>query len=89
MALIEVFRSKRKADTYLYLPKDADQAELPAPLRQVFGDTEFVIGLDLQPERELARFSGAEVLEAIESQGFFLQMPEGEKDGEQGADADE
>ncbi len=89
MALIEVFRSKRKADTYLYLPKDADQQALPEPLRQVFGDPEFVIGLDLQPERELARFSGAEVLEAIERQGFFLQMPEGKETTEAAADADQ
>jgi uncharacterized protein YcgL (UPF0745 family) len=74
--LIEVFRSARKAETYLYLPKGADPASLPASLRQVFGRLEYVLGMNLTAERRLARYTGAEVLDAIVAQGFFLQMPE-------------
>lgn len=76
MALVEVFRSSRKSATYLYLPKGADPMELPAALREVFGTMELVLGLDLMPERQLARYSGSEVLAAIAEQGFFLQMPD-------------
>lgn len=78
MALVEVFKSKRKPDTYLYLPKGCDHEALPPALREVFGDPEYVLGLDLQPDRQLARYSGEEVLAALEDQGFFLQLPDNE-----------
>ena len=78
MALIEVFKSKRKPDTYLYLPKGCDQDTLPATLRKLFGEPQYVLGLDLQPDRQLARYSALEVLTAIEEQGFLLQLPDNE-----------
>jgi hypothetical protein len=81
--LVEVFRSARKAETYLYLPKGADQQTLPEALTSVFGRLEFVLGLDLQPERQLARYSGAEVLAAIDRDGFFLQMPDQDNPAEE------
>lgn len=82
MALVEVFRSTRKADTYLYVPRGTDHESLPSALMAVFGKPEYVLGLDLQPERALARYSGQEVLDAIAEQGFFLQMPEGDEEQE-------
>ncbi|MEE4201999.1 MAG: YcgL domain-containing protein [Halieaceae bacterium] len=80
MALVEVFKSNRKSETYLYLPRGCEQDTLPEALRQVFGKPEYVLGLDLTPDRQLARFTGAEVLAAIEEQGFFLQLPESDAD---------
>ena len=75
MKLVEVFKSSRREETYLYLEHGADFDTLPEALRQVFGQPEFVLSMSLTPERQLARLSGAEVLEALEQVGFVLQMP--------------
>ena len=73
--LIEVFRSPRKAEMYLYVDKAAGYKELPDALLNQFGDPESVMTLVLTPERKLARADAAEVLQQIEAQGFYLQMP--------------
>ena len=73
--LIEVFRSPRKAEMYLYVDKAAGYKELPDALLNQFGEPEPVMTLVLTPERKLARADAAEVLQQIEAQGFYLQMP--------------
>lgn len=75
MKLVEVFKSSRKADTFLYVARGTDLDELPEGLRAVFGTPESVLSMKLTEERKLARYSGAEILEAIEANGFFLQLP--------------
>lgn len=75
MKLVEVFKSSKKAETYLYVQRGTVLAELPEGLRAVFGEPLPVLSLKLTPERQLARYTGAQVLEAIEQQGFFLQLP--------------
>ncbi len=75
---VEVFKSTRKPETYVYLERGADWSALPESLRKVFGEPESVLSLMLKPERQLARYSGAYVLERISQQGFFLQMPDQE-----------
>lgn len=80
MKLVDVFKSPRKPDTYLYLEKGQDLEALPEGLRQVFGEPQHVLSLKLTPDRQLARYTGQEVLEGLEDKGFFLQMPP--RDGE-------
>lgn len=75
MTLIQVYRSRRKADTYLYVKQGVATDTLPEQLQTLLGDLEPVMGLKLTPERKLARYSGAQVLEAIAEHGFFLQLP--------------
>jgi len=75
MKLVDVFKSTKKAETYLYVERGAALADLPDGLKMVFGEPQQVLSLKLTPERQLARYTGAEVLEAIEKQGFFLQLP--------------
>lgn len=75
MKLVDVFRTDRRADTYLYVEKGADFDSLPESLREIFGEPALVLSLKLTEERKLARCQGKEILDAIEAQGFFLQMP--------------
>lgn len=72
-----VYRSTRKADTYLFLDRQAEDAELPQDLRALVGPLEFALELELAPERRLARTDGATVLADIDRQGFHLQLPPG------------
>lgn len=70
-----VYRSNRKLETYLYLAKQDGFEALPEPLRKVFGPPEFVMELELSPERQLARENTLDVMNHLKTEGFFLQMP--------------
>jgi len=73
--LCKVYRSGKKAETYLYLAHDRDFDDLPEALRQAFGEPHFVMHLRLSPERRLARVGVEQVLEALAGEGYFLQLP--------------
>tara|TARA_A100001011_G_scaffold381980_1_gene451141 strand:- start:704 stop:973 length:270 start_codon:yes stop_codon:yes gene_type:complete len=72
---IEVFKSLKKPDTYLYLGKSQKFEDLPSELRDSFGQYELVLEMELSPERNLARADATQVLLAIASRGFYLQLP--------------
>lgn len=73
--LVDVFRSSRKSDTYLYLPKGADFNALPEVLQKTFGQPELALSLQLTPQRRLARYDAMEVLARLATDGYFLQLP--------------
>lgn len=73
---VSVFRSSKKADTYIYVRRGQDWQELPEGLRSIFGKPLHSMDLLLDPEKKLARTSGKEVLEALAEKDFYLQMPE-------------
>ncbi len=60
---------------YIYLIKEAGFAELDKVLREAFGQPEFVIELILTPESRLARYDAQDVMTALETNGYFLQLP--------------
>jgi uncharacterized protein YcgL (UPF0745 family) len=75
MVLCKIYRSARKAETYLYLAQDLAFDDLPVKLRRAFGEPAFVMQLKLTTKRRLARVDVGQVLEQIEAQGFYLQLP--------------
>lgn len=73
--LVQVYRSSSQQEMYLYVDKANGLVDIPEPLMARFGEPEPVMLLLLTPERKLARVDVAEVLDKIQEQGFFLQMP--------------
>ena len=73
--ICEIFRSPQKEEMYLYVEKAKGLVDVPETLLKQFGEAESVMPIVLTPERRLARVDVAEVLEHIEANGFFLQMP--------------
>ena len=73
--LCKVYRSGKRADTYLYLARDTKFDDLPPDFREAFGEPAFVMHLHLSPDRQLARVPVESVIEALEDQGYFLQLP--------------
>ena len=71
----KVYRSDKKAETYLYLADDLEFDDLPAELREQFGEPAFVLSLELSVERKLARVDAEKVLASLAEQGYFLQLP--------------
>lgn len=74
-----VYRSPRQDGLYLYVCREEDLARVPAPLLARFGKPQRALELELTPQRRLARCAAVEVMEALERQGFFVQMPPGEE----------
>jgi uncharacterized protein YcgL (UPF0745 family) len=70
-----VYKSPRKADTYVYLAARDDFECLPGPIRQQLGTLQFVLEVELTPERRLARADAAVVRANLAAQGFHLQFP--------------
>lgn len=70
-----IYKSPRKEELYLFVKEENNFSEIPEPLMTSFGTPEFVMDLDIHPERQLARSTPEDVLAGLEQQGFFLQMP--------------
>lgn len=70
-----VYKSQRKADTYLYLAARDDFACVPSALLSHLGALRFVLDVALTPERKLAQADPAVVRANLASRGFFVQMP--------------
>ena len=70
-----VYKSLKKADTYVYLAARDDFTRLPEPLRTQLGSLEFVLDVALTPERKLAREDVAVVRDNLVARGFHLQFP--------------
>lgn len=70
-----IYRSSRKEEMYLYLLKKDGFDELPKALMELFGQPALVMGLELTPQRKLAREDAQQVINSLKSEGFFLQMP--------------
>ena len=71
-----VFKSLRKADTYVYLPEQGKIEELPEALLTRLDPFEKVMQLELTAERKLAITTGKQVMDNIARQGFHLQLPD-------------
>ena len=75
----EVYRSNRKAGTYLFVADAEDLGNLPDDLKARLEPLEWVMAIDLAERETLAATRPATVIDSIESQGFFLQLPLGEE----------
>ncbi len=70
-----VYKSRRKADTYLFLREDGGFAVLPADLAERLGELVFVIEIELSPQRQLAREDVVTVMANLAGRGWHLQLP--------------
>ncbi|NRA70158.1 MAG: YcgL domain-containing protein [Gammaproteobacteria bacterium] len=72
--LCSVYKSSKKADTYLYIAKRDDFSPVPSLLMEKFGRPIFVMIVPLQ-KRDLAVAENEKVIAKIKQQGFYLQIP--------------
>lgn len=73
--LCAIYRSPRKEGMFLYVAKRDQFDAVPEALMQQFGKPQFVMFFNLVGEKPLKRVKNNDVLQAIEQQGFYLQMP--------------
>ena len=60
---------------YIYVDKKDGLEKLPETLHKQTGKMVLAMGLVITPDKKLARAIAKDVLAAIESQGFYLQVP--------------
>jgi hypothetical protein len=60
---------------YLYIEKSAGLENLPAALLKQFGTPEHAMVLVLTPDKKLANADIRKVIKAVQTEGFYLQMP--------------
>jgi len=70
-----VLRSGKQDFTYIFLLAGQDFDDLPDTLKEVFGQPEFVMNLELTPERKLAYSDTKQVMQSLSDQGYHLQLP--------------
>ena len=70
-----VYKSLKKADTYVYLAGRDDFGRIPDPVRDELGELRFVLEVALTPERRLAREDADVVRANLVARGFHLQRP--------------
>jgi len=73
--ICSVYRSPKEEGMYLYVDKKIDLESVPEALLKRFGKPELAMTLVLTPEKKLARADAGRVIEMIEEQGFYLQIP--------------
>ena len=70
-----VYKSLRKAETFVYLATRDDFETIPESLRATLGSLAFVLEVALTPERKLARENPEVVRQNLAANGFHLQFP--------------
>ena len=72
---VAVYRTAKKADTYLYVPVESGLDGLPDELSQLFGRAIFAMELVITPDLTMSRLKAPEVLSALADVGYVLQLP--------------
>lgn len=80
LLLLAVYKSSKRAEMYLYVPKADGLGGIPPELLQIFGRPQHVMDLPLKPGRDLAMVSGDKLRGEIADKGFYLQMPPPKED---------
>jgi uncharacterized protein YcgL (UPF0745 family) len=70
-----VYKSRRKADTYVYLRERDAFGLIPEPVRAPLGELGFVLEVTLTPDRALAQADPAVVRANLAAHGFHIQFP--------------
>lgn len=70
-----IYRSKKKADTYLYVREEGNFSRVPRHLLNLLGQLDLVMTLELTPDRTLARAEPEQVRQQLKTQGYYLQLP--------------
>ncbi|MGB5706888.1 MAG: YcgL domain-containing protein [Arenicellales bacterium] len=77
-----VYKGSRKADTYLYIVHENDFSRVPQIILELMGSLKLVLDVDLAKRDRLALVDIDEVKNKLVEQGFFIQMPPGDKQPE-------
>ncbi|VAX12411.1 hypothetical protein MNBD_GAMMA24-2402 [hydrothermal vent metagenome] len=62
-------------DAYLFIPRNAELENVPAPLLKMLGKLRQVMAPTLSEERKLAQNGSLTLIQLLETEGYYLQLP--------------
>lgn len=74
-----IYKGSKKPGSYLYIEQEGDFSQIPEILLTAMGKLDFVMSLELTPEKQLAQANVKQVIKALNQDGFYLQMPDESK----------
>lgn len=74
MQLCTIYKSSKKAETYLYVEKTDDFSKVPEQLMSLIGTPILVMTFDLDSRKSLAMADINKVKSELLEQGFYLQL---------------
>jgi hypothetical protein len=78
--LCVIYKSPKKAFTYLFVKSRDDFSEVPEALMQTFGTPTLVTVVNLATKEKLAMADLERVKENLIEKGFYLQLPPPQED---------
>ncbi|QTH64822.1 YcgL domain-containing protein [Psychrosphaera ytuae] len=75
MQLCTIYKSSKKAETYLYVEKTDDFSKVPEQLMKLIGAPLLVMTLDLDRRNGLAQADLDKVKQELKENGYYLQLP--------------
>ncbi|WP_094751776.1 YcgL domain-containing protein [Psychromonas sp. CD1] len=73
--LCAVYKSFRKSQTYIFVSKRDDFTDIPKTLLEMFGPPQLISMMNLKKGRQLARINADNIIHAIQTHGYYLQLP--------------
>ena len=73
--ICSVYKSSRKAETYLFVEKRDDFSAVPEALMQMFGTPQLVMLVPLSKRSHLALADIDKVKVDLKDKGYYLQLP--------------
>jgi len=73
--LCTIYKSSKKAETYLFVKQRDDFSAIPAPLMSMFGTPKLVTVMNLANKDKLALADINKVKDNLNEKGFYLQLP--------------
>lgn len=70
-----IYRSRKKQGSYLYIKEKNNFSDIPEDLIKLFGTPEFSFEFQLTKDTTLANSNAKDVIQQLQDNGFFLQMP--------------
>lgn len=70
-----IYKSLKKDELYLYVLREDDFSQVPEALLNSLGKLVYVMALELDATRKLAREDVGKVMDSLHHKGFFVQMP--------------
>ena len=80
------YRHEKKEGMFLFIRHNLAWQTLPDPLQQQFAHKSEVTRFVMTPTRKLARADSATVWQALNDQGYYLQMPPSDPNAQQVAE---
>ena len=78
--LCTIYKSPKKAQTYLFINKRDDFSSVPEALMKTFGTPILVTIINLATKEKLGMSDVVKVRENLAEQGFYLQLPPPQED---------